>query len=364
MKIITGQAGFQPEYDMRSICPLEEMLLFDIETTGLKKETSQVYLIGCAWYENGNWILRQYLTENAGDEYDILQEFTSFAERFRMLVHFNGDSFDIPYLRYKCEYYGIGTAFSALESFDIYRRAKRARHLLGLSSMSQKSIEQFLGIERDDRYSGGLLIPVYFEYEKTGSEEAEQLLLLHNHDDLQGMLKIMPVLSYTKLLEGAYFFVSAKEEDDNVVFRYRTEQKLPAVFECRLKEDLLLSGSGGEFHITRKLKKGIAKLPLPNVSDYYYLPEEDRVIHKDVAQFLDRSRRVKATAKNCFVRKEGRFLPDIHSGSVCTYYFGEDRKTVYADWEELSGMLKLKDSTAQEILTCMAKDILDLVSCL
>ena len=112
------------------------------------------------------------------------------------------------------------------------------------------------------------------------------------------------------------------------------------------------------------MKRGSAKLPLPNVSDYYYLPEEDRVIHKDVAQFLDRSRRVKATAKNCFVRKEGRFLPDIHSGSVCTYYFGEDRKTVYADWEELYGMLEQKDGRAQEILTCMAKDILDLVSCL
>jgi len=364
MKIITGKAGFEPEYDMRSICPPEEMLLFDIETTGLKKETTQVYLIGCAWYENETWILRQYLTENAGDEYEILREFTAFAERFRVLIHFNGDGFDIPYLRYKCEYYGIGSPFEALESFDIYRRAKRARRLLGLSSMSQKSIEQFLGITRDDKYSGGLLIPVYYEYEKTGSTQAEQLLLLHNHDDLEGMLKILPVLSYTRLLEGAFLFVSAGEEENDAVFRYRTEQQLPVAFECRVKEDLLLSGFGGEFCIRRKMRRGIAKLPLPNVSDYYYLPEEDRVIHKEVAQFLDRSRRVKATAKNCFVRKEGKFLPDIHSGSVSAYYFGEDRKTVYADWEELSGMLKLKDSTAQEILTCMAKDILDLVSCL
>lgn len=364
MKIITGQAGFKPEYDMRSICPLEEMLLFDIETTGLKKETTQVYLIGCAWYEDGIWMLRQYLTENAGDEYDILQDFTAFADRFRVLVHFNGDGFDIPYLKYKCEYYGIGSGFAGHESFDIYRKAKKARRLLGLSSMSQRSIEQFLGIERDDQYSGGVLIPFYFEFEKTGSEDSKELLLLHNHDDLQGMLRIMPILSYAGLLEGAFWFDCAEEEGDDVIFHYHTEQELPVAFECRPEAGLILSGSAGHFHIRRKLQYGSAKLPLPNVSDYYYLPDEDRVIHKDVAQFLDRSRRVKASARNCFIRKEGRFLPGIRSEAIPAYYCGEDKKTVYADWDELSGMLGKEDKKAEEILTGMAKDILDLVSCL
>ena len=47
--------------------------------------------------------------------------------------------------------------------------------------MSQKSLERFLKIERDDLYGGGALIPVFYEFERSADKEAEDLLLLLCH---------------------------------------------------------------------------------------------------------------------------------------------------------------------------------------
>jgi len=46
-----------------------------------------------------------------------------------------------------------------------------------------------------------------------------------------------------------------------------------------------------------------------NYKNYYYLPEEDTAIHKSVASYVDKARRVQATAKNCYTRKLSSYLP-------------------------------------------------------
>lgn len=46
-----------------------------------------------------------------------------------------------------------------------------------------------------------------------------------------------------------------------------------------------------------------------NYKDYYYLPQEDIALHKSVASFVDKSRRLQASAATCYTRKYGLFLP-------------------------------------------------------
>lgn len=46
--------------------------------------------------------------------------------------------------------------------------------------MKQKSIEQFLGVHREDKYNGGQLIDVYREYLHTHEKFLFDLLILHN----------------------------------------------------------------------------------------------------------------------------------------------------------------------------------------
>ena len=75
MKIITKTVTEIPDYNIESIAPKGDVLLFDIETTGLKKETTQVYLIGCSYYENDCWVIRQFLAESALDEAEVIESF-------------------------------------------------------------------------------------------------------------------------------------------------------------------------------------------------------------------------------------------------------------------------------------------------
>ena len=75
--------------------------------------------------------------------------------------------------------------------------------------MKQKAVEAFLGISREDIYTGGQLIDVYRQYLYTKSEELLRLLLLHNEDDLKGMPSVLPILNYPDMLEAPFLFGEA-----------------------------------------------------------------------------------------------------------------------------------------------------------
>jgi len=330
MKILTSTLEFTPDYQIESIAPKGDMLLFDIETTGLKKETTQVYLIGCAFFEDNCWKLRQYLGQSALDEVELLTSFFEFARNYKVLIHFNGDGFDVPYLKYKNEYYGLGFDFSAILSFDIYKKAKVLRKFLGMSSMSQKSIETFLKIERDDQLNGGILIPFYYEYERTQDEKLEELLLLHNYDDVQGMFKILSILEYVGIIEGRFNFSGYELCKGYIIFNYKLEEKVPVTFiKTFCNGENSICAENDLLQISIKVCQEELKFPIKDIENYYYLPDEDIVIHKDVAQFVDKSHRKKATKKNCFLKKKSCFIPQNRNIFVIYYIKDDDKKHTY-----------------------------------
>ncbi|MBR6478248.1 MAG: ribonuclease H-like domain-containing protein, partial [Lachnospiraceae bacterium] len=85
---------FQLKYPMDRLCAPREALFLDIETTGFTARSSSLYLIGCAYYEQGTWHTRQWFAENPGEQAAILEEFFAFSRDRRFLIHFNGSQFD------------------------------------------------------------------------------------------------------------------------------------------------------------------------------------------------------------------------------------------------------------------------------
>lgn len=55
------------------------------------------------------------------------------------------------------------------------------------------------------------------------------------------------------------------------------------------------------------------------VKDYYYLPKEDRAIHRSIACYVDKAYRQKATAATCYIRQEGIFLPSFWHFTAPTF---------------------------------------------
>lgn len=206
MKCIQKNLGIlSPKYPIENFCVPAQTLFIDIETTGLYVRSSNLYMIGCAYLDASEdkpsgWHSIQWLAANYEDEVNVLNAFAAFAKGFRYLIHFNGNQFDIPYLQNKFEQYNIQFSFDDFEGIDIYRRISPFKTFLKLPNCKQKTIENFItSTVREDTYTGGELIDIYHEYVLTHDAEKEHLLLLHNEEDVKGLLEIIAALAVCDL---------------------------------------------------------------------------------------------------------------------------------------------------------------------
>lgn len=322
MVTIEKKLDFPYTYPLERLGKLDELLFFDIETTGFSGLTSNLYLIGCVYYNKAGWQMIQWFADQAGAEEELLHAFFHFLKNFKILIHFNGDGFDIPYLLKRCSAFGLPYNFSEVASVDIYKKIRPYRRLLGLESMKQKAIEQFLGVFRTDKYSGGQLIQVYQDYLMTHEDFLYRLLMLHNEDDLKGMPEILPILSYCDFLQNDFVLENQHlqvrtdifgGQEDFLILTCESPVFLPVEFN---REDELLPGlslSAAENKLTAEvpLYRGILKHFFSDYKNYYYLPYEDTAVHKSVGEYVDKAARKQATAATCYAKKEGCFLPQF-----------------------------------------------------
>lgn len=309
--------SFTISYPLERTAPLDRFLFIDIETTGFTARSSSLYLIGTAFYADGTWQIRQWFCENPTEESTVLDSFFDFAAPFTHLIHFNGNNFDLPYLLQKCEQHKLPHHFDNFEGIDLYKRISPYKAFLHVPNCKQKTLEGLLGICREDRFHGGELIEVYRNYVENPSPDIRALLLLHNSDDIRGMLQLLPLLAFYDLFNGN---IRAKKVQANSFVDYHGQEKQELLMKLALPTPLpiSLSNLANGCYFSGEKNKGILKVPLyeeemkyfyASYKDYYYLPEEDIALHKSVSSFVDPSHRTQATAATCYTRKYGLFLP-------------------------------------------------------
>ena len=320
MKHISQKIAYVGQNDFVNTIFDESSIFFDIETTGFSPATSTVYLIGCLRKQEDELMIDQFFAENKEDEKEVLEQFLALLSQSRTIISFNGIGFDLPFIKARCVSYGISYSFSRFGYIDIFKEVSKLKSILNLPNYKQKTIEQFLDIKRDDIYSGGELISVYETYIAMHNSEAERLLLLHNYEDVLGMLDLIPVLSYQKVLNGEFHIKSAEistytaydgTEEKEMILTLENDYTLPKrmSFQCN---DYYIIWNQNETRIRVPVYDGELKYFHENYKDYFYLPEEDMAIHKSVATFVDKDYRQKAKASNCYTRKTSRFLPQFY----------------------------------------------------
>lgn len=297
-------------YPLERIGKLSELLFFDIETTGFSADYNQLYLIGCSYYRDGRWNLIQWFADTADAEEELFHQFFAFIKDYRTLIHFNGDGFDIPYLLKRCARLGLSYGFTGIRSFDIYKKCKPYRKILGLDSLKQKSIEGFLGVRRRDKYSGGQLIEVYQDYLRSHDDFLYDMLILHNAEDLEGMPLILPILNYPDFFEQELSFTSMELDGDGLSLTLSGSVSLPVPFQTD-RDPVVLTAADNALTLRISLYEGTLKHFYPNYKDYYYLIYEDTAVHKSIGEYVDKGARIRATAKTCYTKTSGRFLPQF-----------------------------------------------------
>ena len=319
MKNIRNEHPFIKQNNIIDEIFTKDSIFFDIETTGFSPTSSSIYLIGCLYQDGKNIVVEQFFAENKKEEKEILVSFMELLCRFKTIITFNGIGFDIPYMKAKCDTLHVEEHFQDYEYIDIFKQVGNVKFLLKQANYKQKTIEHFLGIHRDDKYSGGELINVYDNYVQSHSLADERLLLLHNYEDVLGMLDLLPVLTYQKILNGAYS-IEKLEMEPYTSFEGITGQEIIITLKNDYSVPKRVSFQQDEFYFT--MNKDITKVRVavfegelkyfyPNYKDYFYLPKEDMAIHKSVATFVDKDYRERAKACNCYNRKTGLFLPQI-----------------------------------------------------
>lgn len=351
MRTLTENLPVNPDYFMENMEDITGTLFFDIETTGFSAKTSFLYLIGCAFWcpQSDSFRITQWFCETKNEEILVLQHFLLLLEKYSTVITYNGQGFDIPYLEKKCSQYGLSFDFSKVKSLDLYKQIQPYKNFLKLTQLKQKNIEEFLEIERDDIFNGGELISVYEEYLSAPDEKLLQTLLLHNSDDIRGLVQILPIISYIRLFQGDFSVSEFKilEESAEIIFVIEPVFVLPKRISYG-NSRFYFTGFQNTAKLKIKLYTGELKYFYPNYRDYYYLPAEDCSIHKSVAFYVDKNYRTQAKAANCYSKKTGKFLPQ--SENIIKPYFKIEYKDSETFFEVTDDFLENSDLIKKYVL--------------
>ncbi|MHC4561281.1 MAG: ribonuclease H-like domain-containing protein [Planctomycetota bacterium] len=166
----------------------EDLLFFDLETTGLS--SSPLFLIGAMVWEDGRLVTRQYFARDYSQEGGVVELFLALATERKLLVTFNGKTFDAPFVRTRAAANGISCALAHahLDLLHAARRVWKGR----LPDCKLQTLERHIcGRARHDDIPGHLIPDAYHAYVRTGNAAQMVNVLEHNFLDLVTLADIM-----------------------------------------------------------------------------------------------------------------------------------------------------------------------------
>lgn len=189
----------------------KKIVVADIETTGLSPKYNSVFLGGAVVPEGKGLLVRQYFAESRGEEQELLKEYCGFLAEQDVVVTYNGNSFDLPFLAKRLKKQRLDPRLlDSLYPLDLYRVISKYSHLRKLlPDLKQKTVEVYMGdsVDRTDTISGKETADLYERYVNCDvpyqRDRMEAPLLLHNRDDvvrLGDLLRILRNLDLHKIL--------------------------------------------------------------------------------------------------------------------------------------------------------------------
>lgn len=163
-------------------CPTEWAFL-DTETTGLAGGTGTVaFLIGVGHITAEGFRVRHFFMRDYGEEASMLARLNEFLARFRVMVTYNGRTYDQPLLETRYRLARTRPPFAKLEHLDLLHGARRLYKLRMENCRLVTLEQQILGVERVGDLPGELIPYVYFEYLRT--KQAARLVPVFHHNSI------------------------------------------------------------------------------------------------------------------------------------------------------------------------------------
>lgn len=172
-----------------------ELILLDTETAGLS--SAPIFLVGLiAWKSDSaeEALSLQLLARDYAEERAVLAASAELLQGCRTLMTYNGKSFDLPLMRERMIYHGLGECPEPLTHLDLLYPV-RERFRRRWENCKLTTVERNLcGRLRRDDIPGADIPDAYHDFVHTGDAAEIARVLEHNRLDLITMLEALPYL--------------------------------------------------------------------------------------------------------------------------------------------------------------------------
>jgi len=159
-----------------------QLAFLDIETTGLG--ATPLFLVGILHIGSHGPHIHQLLARHYAEEPAVLAATRQMLDEVRVLVTFNGRSFDVPYLRDRTRYHHMEWVLELERHVDMLQVARRQRDLPVPDHRLVTLESRLCRRRRADDIPGSLIPAAYHRFVDTGESEELATILHHNQVDL------------------------------------------------------------------------------------------------------------------------------------------------------------------------------------
>ena len=289
MQIITeniSRATIPALNNLDIVYPTERVMMFDIETTGLSPDRSFIYMIGINIRKSDGWEVKLLFNDDGRSEPEIIKTFQDELLSHDILIEFNGDQFDINFVKRRMAHIKRVTGitiednFSTVRSVDLMKLIRPYKFALGLPNIKQKTIERFLGINREDQFNGGQLIDVYLDYLSSKDETAKHLVVQHNRDDMVGMMYLSDIFAVTSLSDGNFEVSGINTELKAERLYLNISLKLPFA----MPRHIFASGNG--ISVNAEALSALVSIPIVEGTFRYYFENSKTSFEEHTGYFI------------------------------------------------------------------------------
>ncbi|MCY2928447.1 MAG: ribonuclease H-like domain-containing protein [Planctomycetota bacterium] len=165
-----------------------DIIFLDLETTGLN--TGNVFLAGAMLWEGSQLVVKQFFARDYAEECAIVSLFLAAAQGRKLLVSFNGKSFDLPYLRVRAAACRVPfqPAWGHMDMLHVSRKTwARTFGDCKLQTLERHLCRRY----RHDDIPGAAIPDAYHDYVRTGNAVHMAAVIKHNMLDLLTLAELM-----------------------------------------------------------------------------------------------------------------------------------------------------------------------------
>jgi len=233
--INSARSDVSPLFPELKNSSIENLLFYDLETTGLSGGAGTLaFLAGFGWIEHGKLIINQYFLHDFPGEIDFLLLIRELLTDNRILVSYNGKSFDHPLLRTR--FLMKGLQLPSVSEIDLLHSSRRLWKKRLPSCRLCIIEERILDIHRVNDVPGMEVPDIYFNFLKTNKPEPLEGVFKHHLQDIKSLAFLFAHM------EKLWFRPSAIPSNDKtsfgklMLFRKR-EEGVELLKESFLKKD-------------------------------------------------------------------------------------------------------------------------------